>query len=64
MKIKLMSLIAGTTLLASACCGGGDSAPVRKDLCIQMYSARSLINHDNYKETPRSNGCAVRAVKE
>ncbi len=22
-----------------------------------------LINHDNYKETPRSNGCAIRAVK-
>ena len=23
-----------------------------------------LINHDNYKETPRSNGCAIRAVKD
>ena len=26
------------------------AAPVKKDMCVQMYSARSILNHDNYAD--------------
>ena len=34
------------------------------DVAFALRFTPRLINHDNYKETPRSNGCAIRAVKE
>ena len=34
------------------------------DVAFALRFTPRIINHDNYKETPRSNGCAVRAVKE
>ena len=27
-----------------------EAAPVKKDMCVQMYSARSILNHDNYAD--------------
>lgn len=29
-------------------CAPKEKAPVKKDMCVQMYSARSILNHDNY----------------
>jgi sugar phosphate isomerase/epimerase len=31
-------------------CAPKEKAPVKKDMCVQMYSARSIINHDNYAD--------------
>ncbi len=31
-------------------CTGGEKAPVKKDMCVQMYSARSILNDSNYPE--------------
>ena len=36
--------------MAFTFCGPKEAAPVQKDMCVQMYSARSIINHDNYGE--------------
>ena len=36
--------------MALPSCGPKEAAPVKKDMCVQMYSARSIINHDNYGE--------------
>lgn len=33
------------------------------DVAFALRFTPRLINHDNYKETPRSNGCAIRAVR-
>ena len=51
--------------LAIACmalalaCAPKETAPVKKDMCVQMYSARSIINHDNYAD---GTDCAAEAV--
>ena len=42
MRFRMFLMTVGAAFLLSAC-GGKGAAPVRKDLCIQMYSARSLI---------------------
>lgn len=34
------------------------------DVAFALRFTPRLINHENYKETPRSNGCAIRAVKD
>ena len=34
------------------------------DVAFALRFTPRIISHDNYKETPRCNGCAVRAVKE
>jgi len=31
-------------------CSPKEAAPVKKDMCVQMYSARSILNHDNYAD--------------
>ena len=31
-------------------CSSGETAPVKKDMCVQMYSARSILNRDNYAD--------------
>ena len=49
MKVRFILL----ALLAMACvsaCGPKETAPVKKDMCIQMYSARSLITPENYPD--------------
>ena len=49
MKVRFILL----ALLAMACvsaCGPKEKAPVKKDMCIQMYSARSLITPENYPD--------------
>ena len=48
---KIVSMIMGcAALLALSSCGPKEKAPVKKDMAVQMYSARSIINHDNYGE--------------
>ena len=48
---KIISMIMGcAALLALSSCGPKEKAPVKKDMAVQMYSARSIINHDNYGE--------------
>ncbi len=49
MKPSLL-LIAIATLLAASCGSPGETAPVRKDICVQMYSARSILTHENYAD--------------
>ena len=31
-------------------CAPKETAPVKKDMCVQMYSARSILNPDNYAD--------------
>ena len=40
--------VALLALVALPGCGPKEAAPVKKDMCVQMYSARSILNHDNY----------------
>ena len=49
MKRSLIFL-AFAAMMAFPACAPKESAPVKKDMCIQMYSARSILNHDNYAE--------------
>ena len=34
----------------TACASSGEGSSPRKDMCVQMYSARSILNHDNYAD--------------
>ena len=36
--------------VAMAACAPKEAAPVKKDMCVQMYSARSILNKDNYAD--------------
>ena len=36
--------------VAMAACAPKEAAPVKKDMCVQMYSARSILNNGNYAE--------------
>ena len=47
MKTSLIAL-AFAAMMAFPACAPKDAAPVKKDMCVQMYSARSILNHDNY----------------
>ena len=49
MKVRLI-LVALLSMLAVPACGSKEKAPVKKDMCIQMYSARSLITTENYAD--------------
>ncbi len=42
----------------------GDAITYLLDVAFALRFTPRLVNHTNYKETPRSNGCAVRAVTE
>ena len=42
--------LAFAAMMAFPACAPKEAAPVKKDMCIQMYSARSILNHDNYAE--------------
>ena len=48
MKIKLL-VLAGAALLAASCATG---TPQKKEMCIQMYSARSIIGDPAEGKTP------------
>ncbi len=37
-------------MMAFPSCAPKESAPVKKDMCVQMYSARSILNKDNYAD--------------
>jgi sugar phosphate isomerase/epimerase len=48
---KLFIIVLGfAAFVAVQSCGPKEAAPVKKDMAVQMYSARSIINHDNYGE--------------
>ena len=49
MKIGILSL-ALLAMVAIPSCAPKEAAPVKKDMCVQMYSARSILNHDNYAD--------------
>ena len=52
MKVRpiILTLLA---MVAIPACGPKEKAPVKKDMCIQMYSARSLITTENYADILR-----------
>lgn len=45
-RVLLFALAA----MAMAACAPKEQAPQKKDMCVQMYSARSLLTNDNYPE--------------
>ena len=47
MKVRFI-LLALLAVAGVTACGPKEQAPVKKDMCIQMYSARSLITPENY----------------
>ena len=47
MRAGIISL-AVLALAVLPACKPKEAAPVKKDMCVQMYSARSILNHDNY----------------
>ena len=49
MRAKILSLVL-LAMVAIPSCGPKEAAPVKKDMCVQMYSARSILNHDNYAD--------------
>ncbi|MBR1489217.1 MAG: sugar phosphate isomerase/epimerase [Bacteroidales bacterium] len=49
MKISILSL-ALLAMAVTPSCAPKEAAPVKKDMCVQMYSARSILNHDNYAD--------------
>ena len=48
--MKIVSLTLAAVAMAFAACSPGEQAPVKKDMCVQMYSARSILNKDNYAD--------------
>ncbi len=49
MRSSILSL-AVLAMVAIPSCAPKEAAPVKKDMCVQMYSARSILNHDNYAD--------------
>ena len=49
MRAKILSLVL-LAMVSIPSCGPKEAAPVKKDMCVQMYSARSILNHDNYAD--------------
>ena len=49
MRARILSLVL-LAMVAIPSCGPKEAAPVKKDMCVQMYSARSILNHDNYAD--------------
>ena len=49
MKVRFI-LLALLAVAGVTACGPKEQAPVKKDMCIQMYSARSLITPENYPD--------------
>ena len=49
MKTSLIAL-AFAAMMAFPSCAPKDAAPVKKDMCVQMYSARSILTTENYAD--------------
>ena len=49
MKRSIIAL-AFAAMMAFPACAPKDAAPVKKDMCVQMYSARSILNTENYAD--------------
>ncbi len=49
MKRSVIALAFAAMMVLPSCAGTEGAAP-KKDMCVQMYSARSILNHDNYAE--------------
>ena len=49
MKVRFILLALAALAVIPSCCSR-EKAPAKKDMCIQMYSARSLITPENYPE--------------
>ena len=49
MKVRFILLALVALVVIPSCCSK-EKAPARKDMCIQMYSARSLITPENYPD--------------
>ena len=47
---KLFIITAFAAMMAMPACAPKEAAPVKKDMCVQMYSARSIITNENYAE--------------
>ena len=47
---RCLLVIAIVALMAAASCSTKDTASVKKDMCVQMYSARSILTHENYAD--------------
>lgn len=47
------SLIALVAMMALAACAPRETAPLKKDMCVQMYSARSILSTENYADILR-----------
>ena len=50
MKSSILSLAVLAMVAIPSCAPKEAAAPVKKDMCVQMYSARSILNHDNYAD--------------
>ena len=49
MKVRFLLLALAVMAVIPSCCSR-EKAPAKKDMCIQMYSARSLITPENYPD--------------
>ena len=47
---KLFFALALAAMTVFSACAPKEAASVKKDLCVQMYSARSILTHDNYAD--------------
>ena len=47
---KVLFAFAALAMAFMTSCAPKEQAPVKKDMCVQMYSARSILNHDNYAD--------------
>jgi len=46
--MKRVFLALAAVVMAFVACSPKEQAPQKKDMCVQMYSARSILNKDNY----------------
>ena len=46
--MKRVILALAAVAMAFVACSPKEQAPEKKDMCVQMYSARSILNKDNY----------------
>ena len=47
---KLFFALALVAMTVFSACAPKEAAPVKKDMCVQMYSARSILNTENYAD--------------
>ena len=47
---KSLFALAFAAMMAFPACAPKEGASVKKDMCVQMYSARSILTRDNYAD--------------